>query len=91
MPVFFLEVNRGCYAFSCGMFVYKDVTSTVTKRALGGRGGSFSIRLKKFFVSLMCDGRLLARDWVKLVMEAERWSFGPSHPETTGWRGQSGL
>ena len=42
--------------FSCGMFVYKDVTSALTKRALGGigGGGSFSIRLKKFFVSLMC-------------------------------------
>ena len=26
---------------SCGMFVYRDVTSAVTKRVLGGRGGSF--------------------------------------------------
>ena len=84
--------------FSCGIFVYKGVTSALTKKALGDEGGGgwegggrFSIRLKKFFVPLMCDGRLLARDWVKLVMEAERWSFGPSHPETTGWRGQSGL
>ena len=31
---------------SCGMFMYKDVTSAVTKRALDGRGGSFSIRLR---------------------------------------------
>ena len=50
---------------SCGMFVYRDVTSAVTKRTLGGRGGSFSMRLGKCFVSLMCDGRLLARDWMK--------------------------
>ena len=36
---------------SCRMFVYRDVTSAVTKRALGGRGGSFSVRLKKRFLS----------------------------------------
>ena len=35
---------------SCRMFVYRDVTSAVTKRALGGRGGSFSVRLKNRFV-----------------------------------------
>ena len=35
---------------SCGMFVYRDVTSAVTKRALGGRGGSFSMRLRKCFL-----------------------------------------
>ena len=51
----------------CGMFVYSDVISAVTKRALGGRGGSFSIRLRKCYVSLTCDGRLLARDWMKWV------------------------
>ena len=37
---------------SCGMFVYKDVTSAVTKRALGGRGGNYSISWRKSFVSL---------------------------------------
>ena len=41
---------------SCGMFLYKDVTSAVTKTALGGRGGGFSIRLRKCFLSLICDG-----------------------------------
>ena len=50
---------------SCEMFVYRDVTSAVTKRALGGKGESFSMRLRKCFVSLMCDGRLLARGWMK--------------------------
>ena len=50
----------------CGMFVYKDVTSTVMKREMRGRDGSFSMRLRKCFVSLMCDGRLL--DWMKWVM-----------------------
>ena len=50
----------------CGMFVYKDVTSTVTKREMRGRDGNFSMRLRKCFVSLMCDGRLL--DWMKWVM-----------------------
>ena len=52
---------------SCGMFVYRDVTSAVTKRALGGKEGSFSMRLRKCFVSLTCDGRLLARGWIKWV------------------------
>ena len=53
---------------SCGMFVYRDVTSAVTKRALGERGGGFSMMLRKCFLSLKCDGRLLARAWMKLVM-----------------------
>ena len=52
---------------SCGMFEYRDVTSAVTKRALVGRGVSFSMRLRKCFVSLMCVGRLLARGWMKWV------------------------
>ena len=52
---------------SCGMFVYRDVTSAVTKRALGGRGGSFSMRLRKCFVCLTCGERLLARGWMKWV------------------------
>ena len=33
--------------------------SAVSKDALVGRDGGFSIRLRKCFVSLMCDGRLL--------------------------------
>ena len=53
---------------SCEMFVYRDVTSAVTKRALDGRGGSCSMSLRKCFISLMCDGRLLARGWMKWVM-----------------------
>ena len=53
---------------SFGIFVYKDVAPAVTKRALDGRGGSFSIRLRKFFLSLMCDGTLLARGWMKWLM-----------------------
>ena len=47
---------------SCGMFMYRYVTSAVTKSALVGRGGSFSRRLIKCFVPLMCDGRL----WTKV-------------------------
>ena len=52
--------------------MYIDVPSAVTKTALGGRGGSSSIRLRKYFVFLMCDARLLARGWMKWVMYAER-------------------
>ena len=33
----------------CGMSVYRGVTSAVTKRALGGKGGSFSMRWRKCF------------------------------------------
>ena len=34
----------------CRMFVDKEVTSAVTKGAMGGRGGSFTMRLRKCFV-----------------------------------------
>ena len=76
---------------SCRMFVYRDVTSAVIKRAFGGRGERFSMRLRKCFVSLMYDRRLLAMGWMKWVTQAERWSVGLSHPETIGRRGQPGL
>ena len=53
---------------SCRKFVYKDVTSAVTKRVLdgggevgGGGGWKFFNKFEKCFVSLMFDGRLLAR------------------------------
>ena len=51
-----------------GMFLYKNVTSAVTKSALDGKDGSFSIRFRKCFVSLIWDGGLLARSWMKWVM-----------------------
>ena len=54
--------------FSRGTFLYNDMTSAGTKRALNERGGRFSKRLRKCFVSLICDGRLLARGWIKWVM-----------------------
>ena len=50
---------------SCRIFAYKDVTSAVTKRALNERGESISIRIRKCFVFLMCDGKLLPRSWIK--------------------------
>ena len=68
MLVFLHEVKHYFYTFSCGMLVYRDVTSAVTKRALSGKGESCSMRLRKFFVYLMCDGRLLARGWMKCLM-----------------------
>ena len=74
---------------SCGMFAYRDVRSAVTKIALVGSDGSFSVRLRKCIVSLMCDGRLLGKGlWVMLD---ERGSVGPSHPETIWRRGQFDL
>ena len=48
--------------------MYRDVASAVTKRALGGSGGSFSLRLRKCFVPLMYDGRLLPRSWMEWVI-----------------------
>ena len=89
--VFFHEVNHCCYAFFVWNVGYRDVTSAVTKMALGGRGGTFSMRLRNCFVSLTCDGRLLDRGWIKWVTQAERWSVGPSHLEKIGRRGQPGL
>ena len=41
--------------------MYNNVTSAVTKTALNGKSGSFSVKLGNCFLSLMCDGRLLAR------------------------------
>ena len=41
---------------SCGMFLYVIVTSALTESVLIKRGRSFSIRLRKYLVSLMCDG-----------------------------------
>ena len=32
---------------------------------MDGRGGSFSIRLRKCFVSFVYDGWMLARSWMK--------------------------
>ena len=34
----------------CRMFVDKEVTSAMTKGAMGVRGGSFTMRLRKCFV-----------------------------------------
>lgn len=48
--------------------MYSAVISAVTNDELVGRGGGFSIRLRKCFVSLMCDGRLLGRGWIKSVI-----------------------
>ena len=68
MFVFSHEVQHGFYTFFVRNVVYRDVTSAVTKRTLGARGGSCSMRLRKCFVSLMCDGKLLAKGWMKWVM-----------------------
>lgn len=45
--------------------MYRDKTSAVTKNALVGKDESFSIRLRKCFVFFMCEGKLLARGWIK--------------------------
>ena len=41
-----------------GMFVFRHVTSAVTNSALVGSDGRFSMRLRKCFVSLICDVKL---------------------------------
>lgn len=53
------------YTIISWIFVYRDKTSAVTKNALVGKGESFSIRLRKSFVFFMCEGKLLARGWIK--------------------------
>ena len=42
-------------------------------------------------MSLIFDGRLLARVWMNWVRYGERRSVGPSHPERIRWRGKFGL
>ena len=54
---FFMKWVTVAMPSSCWMFVYKDVASALTKRPLDGRDGILSTRLRKCFVSLMCDGR----------------------------------
>ena len=61
-------MNHGCYAFFVWNVCDRYVTLVGTKGALGGWGESFSMRLSKCFVSLMCDGRLLVRGWMKCVI-----------------------
>ena len=76
---------------SCRMFVYRDMTSAVIKSALVGRGRSFFNKTEEMLLSLMCNGRLLARGWIKRVIQDNKLLVGPSHSETTGLRGKFGL
>ena len=64
----FPEYFTAAMPSSCVIFVSKEVLSAVNKRALDGRGESFLIRLGKYFVFLIYDGRLLAMGWKKWVM-----------------------
>ena len=50
--------------FSRGTFLYKDMTSAGTKRALNERGGRFSKRLRKCFVSKMGDVSREMISWI---------------------------
>ena len=76
---------------SCGMLVYKDLTSAVTKMALCGSGGRSWIRCKKCLVSRMYEGNSSASGWIKCVMYLDRLSVGPPQPETIGRNGDDGL
>ena len=49
---FSMKWMMGDISSPCRVFVYKDMTSAVTKSALGGSGGSFSMRLRKCFCVL---------------------------------------
>ena len=89
--VFFHEVNHGCYVFFVWNVCVQERDISCDQEGIVWEGGSFSTRLKKCFVFLTCDGRLLTRSWMKWVMQAERWLVGPSHPETIGQRGQPDL
>lgn len=68
MFVFLGEMNCSFYTTIMGIVLYTNVLSAVTKNALGGRGGSFSIRLRKCFGFSMCDRRLLAKGWINWVI-----------------------
>jgi len=86
-----LNLLRKCITASmpslCGMFVYKDLTSAVTRIALGGRGGKVEIICSRCLVSLMCEGNFSANGCMKWVMYLLKLSVGPSQPETIGRSG----
>ena len=46
----------------CGMLVYRELTSYVSRMLPGGRGPKFEIFSKKSLVSLMYDGICMTRE-----------------------------
>ena len=62
------EVNHGCYAFFVWNICVQGRDISYEQEGIGGRGGGFSIRLRKCFVSLMCGGRVLEKGWMKWLI-----------------------
>ena len=57
-----------CIPLSCGMLVYKLLTSAVTRIAFSGSGGMSLIMFKKSFVSLMYAGSVSASGCMNCVI-----------------------
>ena len=69
------------------MLVYSDLTSIVTRIALGGSGSSESVCLRKSVVSRMYDGKCRASGCNFSSTYMERFSVGESLPDTMGLSG----
>ena len=63
----FMQCNTDSMSSSCGMFVYSDVTSAVTKIAFSGRGGRDSRSCRKCLLSQMYEGSISTRGCMKWV------------------------
>ena len=69
---------------SCGMFVYSDVTSAVTKIAFSGRGGRDSRSYRKCLLSRMYEGSISTRGCMRWVTLFKSLSVGLPHADTVG-------
>ena len=76
---------------SWGILVYRDLTSMVTRRASGGKGGRERTIWRKCVVFLIYDGMVVVRGWRKWSTKAESLSVGESQPEMIGRPGVPSL
>ena len=61
----------------CGMLVYKELTSKVSRMQSGGRGSKFEILRRKSLVSLKYDGNCMTRvvDGNLQTQRCARWEL----------------
>ena len=63
----FMQCNTDSMSSSCGMFVYSDVTSAVTKIAFSGRSRRDSRSCRKCLLSRMYEWSISTRGCMKWV------------------------
>ena len=73
---------------SCGMFVYRDLTSSVARIVLRGKGvGICRMVCRKCVLSFMYEGMCVTSGCKKWSMYIEIFSVGESQPEMIGLPG----